>query len=125
MVQAVRPRKQSEAMQNFSSIKLVLIAPFLMVALLYPGIAGIALAGETDFAQTNLVQPVIDLDKCVDGDALDYSSCCNGQTCGSCHAVVLYISIIINSSGETTASGKLVPHLQIDNKPHHKPPRIS
>jgi hypothetical protein len=72
-----------------------------------------------------LVHSCANLTECVDGEALDYSSCCSGQHCTNCHAVVLRISLIAGRNVETIASYQPLRHLQVDNQPQFKPPRIA
>ena len=112
-------------MQSYGRTKLLLIATTLVIASL--------LGGTTDrvFADTSHAELVwalhldVDMDQCVDVDTLDYLSCGNGQHCTNCYAAVWRISIIIDLRDENLVASQPILHLQVDNPPQLKPPRIS
>ena len=113
-------------MQSSSTAKLTFVAASFVLVLLFEGITDRVFADANDGEAAGwVVQSSSHFDKCVDGEALDYSSCCIGQHCANGHAVVLSISIIIDPSGGIIAAYRPVPHLQVDKQPEFKPPRIS
>ena len=111
-------------MQSSRSAKFVLIAASLVF--LFAGVPNRVLA-DADKAEVVgwLVQSCANLAEYVDGEALDYSSCSNGQHCTNCQAIVLLITIIADRNVETVASYQPLRRLQVDNQPQFKPPRIS
>lgn len=113
-------------MQSSARAKHMFLVTFLVLAFLLQGITDGVLA-DTPHVETVgwKVHAGVDTDQCSDVEVLDYSSCSNGPHCPNCYAAVWRISIVINSSSETLAPRKPVPHLQIDDPPQLKPPRIS
>ena len=111
-------------MQSSRSAKLVLIAASFVF--LFVGIPNRVLADADQTEATGWrVQSCANLTECVDGEALNYSSCCSGQHCTNCQAVVSCISLIADRNVETIASHRPLRRLQVDNQPRFKPPRIS